>query len=205
MGNSRDSDDKVPEINNVKNIYLQDVVGNKEDTPDGTSLVSLLKFINQEALVIKLSLLGNERAYGAAISPDGEIHVADGLNTTLTGFEIDAGNLVWGNWVQILGSNDTPITEGSGKFTIHRIQTIANQRGADYFWQLSFGESGDAGIAANEFVEEILPFKIVNEAHVFDVRKQPYDVGTKVWARCRVPGQVDGTLKFYYSLIEFPI
>lgn len=196
---------EVPEIDCLDNDHINMVTGNKNDTSSGTSNVSRLKSIAEKAETIRIGLLGNERSKGKAITPNGEIHVADGLDTCLTGFEINAGDNTWGEWVQILGSSDTPITVGMSKFAIHRIQTIENQRGQDYYWQLAFGESGAAGKAAGEWLEDVLPFKIVNEARVFNVKNQPYAVGTKVWARCRCPGQTSGTMKFYFSLTEFPI
>jgi hypothetical protein len=139
----------------------------------------------------------------AAAVPVGETHICDVMSLG-TPFVIDAGNDDWGAWVQMIGSSDTPILAGKVKFDMHRLFITAAERTSLYIIQLAFGASGAAALAANTY--STIPFKPAGptadetplETHVRRV-----DVGTKVWARCKNPGQNTATLDFFHGSHEY--
>ena len=57
---------------------------------------------------------------------DDENHVADRITDVTTSFQADAGNLVWGSWLQVLGSNDTPVRAGKTMFDFHEILVVSH-------------------------------------------------------------------------------
>lgn len=145
-----------------------------------------------------------ESWFGAAVVPNGEIHVADRIGTTAASFQADAGNDTWGTWLQILGSSDTPARAGNVKFDLHRIVFTAAERTGVHFIQISYGASGAAGLAAGEYTEIVLvePLGTAVPSPV-DLNDRRSDAGTKTWLRVFVPGQNTGTLNFFIGVHEY--
>lgn len=142
-----------------------------------------------------------ESWYGAAVTPSGETHVADRIGQGVTTFQIDAGNNDWGQWVQVLGSNDTPARTGEVKFDFHRLAITATERNEVYFVQIALGDSGAAALAAGDYTEAT--FKPVSnqiDSGPVAVQSRRKNAGTKVWARCLCPGQNTATMNFYIGL-----
>jgi len=147
-----------------------------------------------------------ERWYGKAVTANGEIHVADTLiQGAVTPFQIDAGNLDWGAWVQILGSSDTPTNVGGTytKYDVHSIQVVANERANPYFIQFAFGATAASAITAGEYTAKVLAFDGVNSETSFSIMMNRANAGTKAWARCKCPGQNTATLDFYFGVHEY--
>ena len=96
-----------------------------------------------------------ETWFGAALVPNGEIHVADRITNGPSEFQADAGNNTWGSWLQVIGSSDTPARSGMAKYDVHRLLITAVERTGHHFVQIAFGESGNAGLAAEEYTEFI--------------------------------------------------
>lgn len=148
--------------------------------------------------------------FGVAVSPDAELHVADDLlGTTLTNpilpFQIDAGNEVWGLWVQIFGSNDTPNRAGNLYFDLHRIGIVAAQdTDTDYFIQFGCGVSGAAAISAGTYSSTEYHSATNQSAETpIKVLLKRCAVGEKVWARCVAMGLDTSTLDFYFGSHEY--
>lgn len=146
-----------------------------------------------------------ERWLGAAVTPNGEIHVADEIGVSKTAFQLDAGNNDWGSWVQILGSSDTPIISGSVKFDPHRVViTAVENANSVYFIQFAQGESGAAALAAGNYSDTVI--QLTNTAprgQPFVVQSRRINAGTKAWARCLCVGQNTSTIDFYFGLHEY--
>lgn len=143
-----------------------------------------------------------ESFFGAAAVPNGEIHVADHL--TLTPFQMDAGNATFGNWLQVLGSSDTPHFTGCEGFDISRFQIIDVENDATpSLIQFGYGTSG-ADALANDDVTEIIVTPVKNS------KQDPYTIktkrkfsGTKAWIRCWVNGKDTSTIDFFIGLHEY--
>lgn len=143
-----------------------------------------------------------ESWFGVAAAPNGEIHVADRIGSGINGFVIDAGNLTWGSWVQILGSSDTPARGSNERYDLHRILVTAAERTtAVYFVQIAFGASGADAYTAGAYTEFTYysPASVSRSAPT-DFQTRRIAAGTKAWARCLCRGQNTGTLTFYFGL-----
>ena len=144
-----------------------------------------------------------ERWLGLAAIPVGETHRFD--VDSMTPFQIDAGNDDWGAWLQIVGSEDFPITAGMVKRDAHRILIVTAERsGAITRVQIAGGEDADAAVIAGNYTE----FMFITQANV---KSTPVDIMTgrapsavKGWARCWVDGQDTGTVDFFIGVHEYP-
>ena len=156
---------------------------------------------------IERHLHGWERWFGAAGSPNGEIHVADRIGTTSTPFQADGGDDTWGNWLQVLGSSDTPATSGLVKYDLHRIQVTAVERTASiHFVQVAFGASGAAGLASGDYTEVVFhPQGQTGQRVPIPIMDRRKAVGTKAWLRVWAVGQDTGTMSFFVGLHEYEV
>jgi hypothetical protein len=148
---------------------------------------------------------GWERWFGKADTPDGEVHVADRIGTTSTPFQIDAGDDIWGEWLQILGSSDTPAVAGQVKFDLHRITVTGVERtAAIHFVQIGYGASGAAALTANTYTEFVFePTVVQGRVAPIDIITRRRDAGTKAWMRTWIVGQDTGTMDFFIGLHEY--
>ena len=145
-----------------------------------------------------------ENWFGAAAVPSGETHVADRIGQGINPFSIDAGNLTWGSWVQIIGSSDTPARGASPKYDLHKVLFTATERNVVYFFQLAFGDSGAAGLAAGDYTESVfIPTSNQIDSGPVIIQDRRKDAGTKAWARCLSLASDTGTMSFYFGLHEY--
>lgn len=152
-----------------------------------------------------------ERWYAKAAAANGEVHVADAIGSTGTAaFQIDGGagaSGSWGDWVQILGSSDTPQTGEATyvKYNLHKIFIVATENDSSvYFVQFGFGTSGAAALSAYTYTELVFKASANNtEETAYVVRARRQAAGTKTWARCWCVGQNTGTMDFYHSIIQY--
>lgn len=148
-----------------------------------------------------------DKWFGAAAVPDAELHVADRLTLVQTSFQADGGNDDWGVWLQVLGTNDTPIQAGKVKFDFHEIIIVSHEHNTnEYDMQIVSGES--AGIAAKLVSEDFTEFPIVtgagnSETGPITFQQVRVDSGDKVWVRIRANGQNTGTLDFKIGIHEY--
>ena len=146
-----------------------------------------------------------ESWFETASSPDGELRVADRIGEGAGAFQLDAGNNTWGNWVQILGANDTPTRAAGVKIDLHRLDVEATEVNDTYFIQIAFGASGAAALSAGEFTEAVFHANSNQvDAGPVMVQSTRQDTGTKIWARCMAPGNDTATIDFYFGLHEYP-
>lgn len=153
---------------------------------------------------IERHLHSNERWFGAAITPSGETHVADRIGVGVVAFQIDAGNNTWGNWLQVLGSSDTPADAGKLYFDGHKIEIVAAERTETYFIQFSAGATAAAGLIALTYTEFIFrPQAVAGKPAPITIQTRRASSGTKLWARCMCPSQNTATLDFYIGIHEY--
>ena len=145
-----------------------------------------------------------ERWFGAAAVASGETHVADRINKDITTFQVDAANDDFSDWLQILGSGDTPAVAGKQKYDLHRIFIIDVQRNsATHLIQICLGDSANA-LTQNRFTEFIYhPAAVTAEETPIDIQMPNLSVGTKAWLRLCVPDQDTGTMDFYIGIHEY--
>ena len=156
---------------------------------------------------IEKHIHNDEDWFCLAAVPDGEVHVADNIAGATAGapFQIDAGNDAWGDWVQLLGSTDTPARSGSAKFDLHKIQIVDSEETSTHtFVQISAGETDGVGISGDNYttVAYLTPTNQAAEAAISFMQKRQ-NVGTKMWARCWAIGKTTMTLDFYFGLHEY--
>lgn len=143
-----------------------------------------------------------ERWLGLAAVPVGETHRFD-VDSMLP-FIMDAGNDTWGSWLQIVGSEDFPITPGMVKRDAHRILITDVERDLSITRiQIAGGEDADAAVLAGNYTE----FMVTPQRNA---RSNPTDIMTgralsavKGWARCWVAGQDTGTVEFFLGVHEY--
>jgi hypothetical protein len=143
------------------------------------------------------------RTLGKAAVPDGEVHIADHIGPGILPFQVDAGNLDWGSWVQILGSGDSPVSAGNAEFDPRFLTVTATEKTANYFIQIGWGASGAAALSAGSFTER----SIVSDTNKYKDDLELHTIkilaGTKLWARCLCYGENTGTIDFYFSIHEY--
>jgi hypothetical protein len=141
--------------------------------------------------------------FGAAVTPSGETHVADRIGTTITAFQIDAGNETLGSWTQILGSDDTPARTGMAYYDPHEIVVEDTENASEYFIQFARGDDGSTGYAAGTYTEIVFNATVQKETGIIDVHTGRAPAGSKLWARCLSVGDNTGTFDFYLGIHEY--
>jgi hypothetical protein len=145
-----------------------------------------------------------ERWFETAAAPSGETNVADGIGSGGGAFQIDAGSDDWGSWVQVLGSADTPAISGSVYYDPHKIDIATVERALPYFIQIAAGTSGAAGLSAGTYTELVfVPQSVAGRPAPIPIGFRRQAVTTKLWARCKCPGQNTATLDFYIGIHEY--
>ena len=143
------------------------------------------------------------RWFEAATVPAGETHIADSIGDGAGAFRTDAGNDDWGAWVQILGSSDTPVKTGMVKFDPHQFIIENSERAFTHFIQVTRGASGAAGFAAGTYTEFIYSATVQKDTSIIKMQSGRAPVESKLWARCKCPGQNTGWLDFYFGIHEY--
>lgn len=161
--------------------------------------------ILEEVVEIERHLHSAGSWFGVAAVPNGEIHVADRIGTATSPLQIDAGNNTWGTWTQILGSSDTPARTGQLYFDPHEMAIVATEKAGTYFIQFARGTSGAAGYAAGTYTELVYESDAVGAkaAGITNIQTGRAPAGSKLWARCMVPGENTATIDFYIGIHEY--
>jgi len=143
-----------------------------------------------------------EDSFGLAAVPVGETHRADDMSGTP--FQFTAGNNTWGNWLQILGSEDTPFRSSKTKFDLSFIHIVDANNANVYKIQIAFGASGAAGLAAGAYTEFYYKRAAAsNRASQDNILNKRVNVGTKVWARIWCVGASGSTLDAFFGSHEY--
>jgi hypothetical protein len=137
---------------------------------------------------------------GVAAVPDGEAHVAD--FDSMTPFVLDAGNDTWGDWVQLLGSEDTPVRAEQVEYIMLRSLIFDAEKSGLVRLQFSFGDSGASGLD-NGMYTDLMMLTDKKVGDDFTVIMEPQLDGTKVWGRCWLAGENTGTISIFLGLCEY--
>ena len=183
-------------------------IKSETDKLDGTAADGLLgtpKSVGYVTEEVERHLHSYERWFGAATAPDGETHVADRIGTTVTAFQADAGNVTWGNWLQVLGSEDTPADVGMATYDPHRIMVVAVETAnATHFLQFALGASGGAALTAGTYSELVFrPQTVQGQEVIVMIQTRNIAAGTKAWVRVWAVGQNTSTVDFFIGLHEY--
>ena len=159
-----------------------------------------------EVQEIEHHLHNREKWFGIAGTPSGETHVADRMAGGIQPFVLTAGNDDFGAWVQVLGSDDTPVSSGMTKFDGHRAMVTDTNATAPFIIQVASGES--AGLAAKIAAEEFTEFPYIsatnnNDSGISEIISIRLSAGEKVWARACAIGASGSVFDVYFGIHEY--
>ncbi len=161
----------------------------------------------KELYKIQTHIHSPEKSYGLAGTPSGETHRADRITLLPNPFQVASGNNTWGDWLQIVGSSDTPLNPDAVFYDFHEILIDAHQRNTNtHFIQMAGGEEADLPdkLAAEDFSEMgFVSGGGTSEVGPIIVQNFRVPSGTKCWVRSWAKGQISGTIDFYISLHEY--
>lgn len=175
--------------------YIKDL-----STPGLVSTTGSLAYTTAE---IDRHLHSYWRWYGKLAVPAGG-KVAAEFGQEDSAFTITAGDNAFGAWVQIADINDTPFAVGQDFFDIHKIHIESATGSSTYCIQISFGETGDAGISSKTYSTiPLTPASNIIDSGPIKTGGKRQTAGTKVWARCKRRDQNGGSIDFYYGFHEY--
>lgn len=162
--------------------------------------------IEQEVYEVEHHIHAHEKWMGAAAVAVGETHVADRIGPGIVPFALLTGNDAYGNWVQVMGSSDSPIESGMTLMDAHRVLVTTTDSTEAFAVQFVIGES--AGIAALIAAEDMTEFAFISatnnaDSGISEIRSKRIALGTKVWARSICIGQNAKTINIYVGLHEY--
>jgi hypothetical protein len=147
--------------------------------------------------------------FGVADTPSGTHFADDMTDHTLAApvdpFQIDAGNDVWGAWVQVFGTGDTPNRTDMVKFDLHKIQIVDSETANVHtFIQIGSGASGAAALSAGTYTTVAYLTPTAQSSHgAINFMQSRVAVGTAIWARCLAVATNTMTIDFYLGLHEY--
>ena len=168
--------------------------------------IERMRSAEQDSYETEKHVHNHEKWFGVAAAPAGETNIADRIGPAIAAFALLSGNDLYGNWVQILGSADTPVAAGMTMFDPHRIQVTTTDSTAQFVIQVVSGESAGraAKIAAEDF-NEVPYIAATNNADsgIAEVIALRCLSGVKLWARCICIGANAKTINFYFGIHEY--
>lgn len=206
------------------------VIGNKPDNMSNNTLISLVKrLLNRSGLgsfsfgfdgghdvyndkmaekiyEIERHLHSNEKWFGLAAAPSGETHRADRIDGAIAPFQVTCGNNAYGDWLQIMGSEDTPVQEGMTKFDFNRLLVTALSGTGLYALQISCCELTDlpAMLASENYTDIAYQGLLAGiDVGITQVNNERAPTGAKIWIRGANVGGNATTIDFYISLHEY--
>jgi len=161
-------------------------------------------YILKEVKEVERHLHSAGRWFGLAAAASGTVHVADRIAAGIQPFKLTAGASDWGNWVNILGSTDTPTLSRFGFFDPHEIQITTANDTVTYFMQFTRGASGAAGLSAGTYTEfTYTPNTNQIDAGPVAIQTGRAPAGSLLWARCLALGATGKTIDFYLGIHEY--
>lgn len=205
----------APSADRTTGVLSRDVIGNKSDaasdTTDEASLVALARYNRKEIVEVEHHLHNYERWMGALSSPTGETDIASN-DFTAAGYGVfavstGASAYQYGSWVQILGSNDTPVIPGMAKFDLHRIEPDggSTSNSVDFRIQIAFGgdTDGSSALATGDYTEFPYWENTQTQQQPIAIMTKRWAAGTKVWARAASVQSGPNTFSFWYGMHEY--
>jgi hypothetical protein len=186
---------------------IKDVTDALPDDGAFTTLQDAADDALAETEIVEHHLHTKERWFGLANVPDAEVHRGDPIGTTVTPFTMDAGNLTWGNWLQFVGSGDTPTDGVSTYMDMHKmVVTYVERASTPHFIQVAWGASGADALAAGDYSEFVYwAGAAVNREAPLEMRMPRIPVGTKMWIRILAVGKDTGEMSAFMGGHEYLI
>jgi hypothetical protein len=185
---------------------LWESVINKMTSLASLGLAETFNSIAYRIAEIEAHFHNQEKWFGAAASASGETHVADVMGGTIDPFAIVSGASDFGNWVQILGSADTPVVVGNAFFDAHRFLVTTTDSTEPFILQIASGESAGlaAKIAAMDYTSAMyIAATNSNDSGVEEIMSSRVPVGEKVWVRVACVGVSTKTINAYFGVHEY--
>jgi len=151
---------------------------------------------------------GNNKWYGLAASPDAEVHRADRMANEIAPFNLLTGSKVFGDWVQILGSTDTPLVADRTLFNLRKLLITVTDSTNPFVIQIITGEAADlaAKVAIESFDECVhVSTSVGNDSGTIVLKRPKIKSGTKVWMRACCINESAKNISFYFGLQEYNI
>lgn len=142
------------------------------------------------------------RWFGVAGTPSAT-HKADRIGTTSSPFQLDGGNDTWGDWVQLFGSDDTPVKAGYAYFDPHQFILSNTENASIYFVQIGRGETGAASLTTGNYMEFVVVATVQKATEVIPIQTGRAPAGSLLWARCWSVGDNTGTIDFFLGIHEY--
>lgn len=140
--------------------------------------------------------------FGEAATPTAT-HFGDRIGDGISPYQIDAGNVTWGTWVQLLGSSDTPARTSQLFFDPHEIVVVATEQTDTYFVQFGRGASGAAALSAGTYTEFVYHSGTNKYSGILKIQTGRAPAGSLLWARCLALTSNTGTMDFYMGIHEY--
>lgn len=192
---------------NLGFTYISPEVGELDKIDDVATdgLSGTANSLSYRLAVIERHLHSSGRWFGAAVTPTAT-HFADRIGVAAekpVAFVVDSGNKTWGDWVQLLGSTDTPTITGKTHFDPHEFVISAAERAGVYFIQIGRGASGAAALSAGTYTELVLDATDKAGGAIVNCQTGRAPAGSLIWCRVMTPAFDTGTLSFYLGLHEY--
>ena len=145
--------------------------------------------IYDEVVEIDTHLHSPERWLGAKAVPTATVFA----EANETSYQIDSGNTVFGAWLQILGTDDTPVIADKAYFDFHRVLITDVEETTTYRIQFAHGADADVAVAAGDYTEVIIKFGVGQvKPTPFDVQNERLAAGEEVRAVALAVANEDG-------------
>ena len=173
---------------------------------DVTDILADLVIIEQEIYEVEHHLHNHEKWFGVAAVPAGETHIADRLGPGIVPFALLSGNDAYGNWLQVVGSSDTPVQADRTRFDLHRYLVTTTNDTDPFVIQFIEGEAAD--IAAKVALEDMTEAPYISatnnaDSGISDVIGERIAVRVKCWARAICIGKDAKTINIYIGIHEY--
>jgi len=189
--------DKIPSIlTETDKIQSIKTETNKMDLAPGNGLLGVPNSLSYGIAENDRHNHSSEYWFGAAVTPDLEVHVADRIGPGVVAFQLLGGTSDYGNFVLIHGSEDTT-TQGFVKGDAHRMMVDDVSTTAVTFVRFYQGES-----AARVFLTEVVIKAQSNQidSGPIEIQMPRIDFDAKIWAQCMTLGESAKTVDFYYGI-----
>lgn len=164
-----------------------------------------LEFIGQEVFEIDKHFHNVERWCGQVGGWNGTATDDSADPTSLTPFQIDAGNDDFGSGLIIMGTEDSPIQSGMTKWDPHRIEVHGTERNVAHRLRVSWGAVDHAtAVAAGDYTDVDFMAVAGQTALIpIDVRTPRLDTGVMLFAAIWALGANTGTFDFTIGIHEY--
>lgn len=131
------------------------------------------------------------------------------LAGSLDPFVLTSGNDDWGAWVNVIGSDDTPMRSGKDTYDIHEILIASVSAAATGGIEFGWDATTTTAILSNETFTSVAFQPSGVGANVsagpVEIRMPDVPVGTLVFARCKIAGENAATVSIILQIHEFDL